>query len=104
LGTGSKRHKVSGLHVFGLLENAGSIARTRNFAPADGIDEEAATGTSNGALLCYLKAYEELQPQDIYRIEQGEAMRKPSYIYGRFQNDIVWVGGNAAVIDRVTVV
>ena len=35
----------------------------RNFAPLYDIDEEAATGTSNGALACYLHHHQILQNQ-----------------------------------------
>jgi predicted PhzF superfamily epimerase YddE/YHI9 len=83
-----------------LLEQSESIASARNFAPVDGIDEEAATGTSSGALLCYLQKYGRLPQQDMYRIEQGEAMGCLSYIYGTFVDNIVWVGGNAEVAQQ----
>lgn len=94
----SIEHDISGLHFFALLEGSGSIASTRNFAPKDGIDEEAATGTSNGALLCYLREKGLLPEQKVYRIEQGEAMGQLSYIYGKFVGGIVWVGGAATLI------
>jgi PhzF family phenazine biosynthesis protein len=94
----SRQHDISGLHFFALLEDEEPVASTRNFAPADGIDEEAATGTSNGALLCYLKRQGLLPEQEIYRLEQGESMGRLSYIYGKFVDDIVWVGGDAAAI------
>jgi PhzF family phenazine biosynthesis protein len=96
----SRRHNISGFHIFALLEKGQSLASARNFAPADGIPEECATGTSNGALLCYLKHKGALPEQDVYRIEQGEAMRRLSYIYGRFRDGTVWVGGEAEVMDR----
>ncbi len=94
----SIEHDISGLHFFALLENCESIASTRNFAPADDIDEEAATGTSNGALLCYLREQGLLSKQEVYRIEQGESMGRLSYIYGKFVDDIIWVGGAATLI------
>lgn len=97
----SRQHDISGLHFFGLLKGGVSIASTRNFAPADGIDEEAATGTSNGALLCYLKEEGLLPAQEVYRIEQGESMGQLSYIYGKFVDDTVWVGGTAALIREI---
>lgn len=92
----SIRHNISGLHFFALLEDNDSIASTRNFAPRDGIDEEAATGTSNGALLCYLAKQSLIPEKEMYRIEQGEVMGQLSYIYGKFVDEIVWVGGAAA--------
>ncbi|HVQ44605.1 MAG TPA: PhzF family phenazine biosynthesis protein [Candidatus Saccharimonadia bacterium] len=96
----SRRHDISGFHVFALLENEQSLASARNFAPADGIPEECATGTSNGALLCYLKNERTLPQREIYRVEQGEAMGRLSYIYGTFKDEIVWIGGQAEIIDR----
>lgn len=94
----SSQHNISGLHFFGLLKDNESVASARNFAPADGIDEEAATGTSNGALLCYLKMKGLLPDKKIYRIEQGESMGRLSYIYGKFVDTIVCVGGAATLV------
>lgn len=37
-----------------ILQEAPITAHCRNFAPLYGIDEESATGSSNGALACYL--------------------------------------------------
>jgi PhzF family phenazine biosynthesis protein len=99
----SIEHYISGLHFFALLEGSESIASTRNFAPADGIDEEAATGTSNGALLCYLQERGLLPEQEVYRIEQGESMGQLSFIYGKFVDDIVWVGGAATLIRETAI-
>lgn len=49
----TKINKVGGVHAFTLDTKVG-IAESRNFCPLFGIDEEAATGTSNGALTYYL--------------------------------------------------
>ncbi len=90
----SAQKNIIGLHVFAL--NAGdSLAATRNFAPLVGIEEESATGTSNGALLCYLKHHNMLPNSAIHRIEQGKTMNRLSYIYGLFRNGRVWLGGHA---------
>jgi PhzF family phenazine biosynthesis protein len=96
----SRAHGISGFHVFALLEGKQSLASARNFAPADGIPEECATGTSNGALLCYLKNKGALPNGSIYRIEQGEAMGRLSYIYGMFKDGTIWIGGEVEVTDR----
>jgi predicted PhzF superfamily epimerase YddE/YHI9 len=52
------------------------------------------------ALLCYLKRQGALPEQDTFRIEQGEAMGRLSYIYGLFKEGIVWIGGKAEVMNR----
>jgi PhzF family phenazine biosynthesis protein len=94
----SERHEISGFHVFALLNDAKSVAAARNFAPADGIPEECATGTSNGALLCLLKHKDLLPERPTYRIEQGESMGRLSYIYGTFKEERVWIGGEAIML------
>lgn len=93
----SGQHDISGFHAFALSEDGQLLASTRNFAPADGIPEECATGTSNGALLCYLKDKGVLPQQNTYLIEQGEAMGRLSYIYGMFRGDVIWIGGEAEI-------
>ncbi len=98
----SDRYDTSSVHVFSLYSKDNpAIASARNFAPIDGIDEEAATGTSNGGLLCYLKQYGALEPMTEYLIEQGEAMGRLSHIFGRFADDgTVWIGGKATVVGK----
>ncbi len=44
------------------------------------INEEAATGTSNGALACYLYKYGVIDKTEEILLEQGISMNKPSLI------------------------
>ncbi len=44
-----KRYEVVGVHAFTTDCQEGTTCHVRNFAPLYDIDEEAATGTSNGA-------------------------------------------------------
>jgi len=70
-------------YVFTLESLDNSIAQCRNFAPLFGIPEESATGTSNGALGCYLFKYGKIsgdQARNIV-IEQGYSLKKPSEIF-----------------------
>lgn len=94
----SKDHDSYSLHVFALTDGD-SLASARNFDPAHGIPEECATGTSNGGLLCYLKHFGALPSQEMYRIEQGEAMGELSYMYGKFANETVWIGGRTTLME-----
>lgn len=67
-----QQHQYIGFHVFEMnLPEASYTASCRNFAPAVGIPEESATGSSNGALACYLNRHFGCQ-QAIF--EQGRAM------------------------------
>ncbi|MGB7604653.1 MAG: PhzF family phenazine biosynthesis protein [Lutisporaceae bacterium] len=100
----SKRYKATGLHVFTLNDNSKSVAICRNFAPLYGIPEESATGTSNGALVCYLFKYGYLNTNhENIVIEQGSFMNKPSTIKAVLKlEDMnieeIWVGGEALMI------
>lgn len=75
----SKRYEVVGVHAF-TCNSADGMIHARNFAPLYEIDEEAATGTSNGALTYYLYDYGMIEPEKIHTIVQGEKMRRPSKI------------------------
>ena len=74
---------IIGVHAFTLeTEEKSSTVACRNFAPAAGIDEESATGTSNGALGAYLVKNNVLKFKDKITIicEQGYYMNRPSKI------------------------
>ncbi|MDF2521743.1 MAG: PhzF family phenazine biosynthesis protein [Clostridia bacterium] len=100
----SIKYNVTGLHVFAINHNSESTAVCRNFAPLYDIPEESATGTSNGALACYLYRYGRLNaPLDGINIEQGSFMNRPSIIKAMLKikgREIkeVWVGGKALII------
>ncbi|MHC5252345.1 PhzF family phenazine biosynthesis protein [Listeria kieliensis] len=91
----SEHYNVVGTHLY-AFDNTQII--TRNFAPLYDINEEAATGTSNGALACYLYEHRYLQ-QDTYIFEQGYSLHSPSEILvtlsttSKNEIDKVWVGG-----------
>lgn len=98
----SRKYNVVGYHVFTLESLHGAHANCRNFAPLYDIPEESATGTSNGALGCYLYHYGKINNEQASNIvfEQGYSMKKPSEILVSLtvrENEIleVKVGGNA---------
>ncbi len=75
----SEEYDVVGVHAFTVEATDGQI-HVRNFAPRYAIDEEAATGTSNGALTYYLYKNGLLKSGDQSVFIQGEAMGRPSEI------------------------
>ncbi|MFJ7667543.1 PhzF family phenazine biosynthesis protein [Lysinibacillus sp. NPDC097195] len=91
----SKYYNVVGMHLYTLDDNR---IICRNFAPLYDINEEAATGTSNGALACYLYEQHHLQ-KEVYVFEQGYSLHSPSEILVKLatnsKNEIekVYVGG-----------
>lgn len=85
----SGKYNAVGYHVFTTETLYGSTAHCRNFAPFYGIPEESATGTSNGALACYLFRYGKINAGQAGHIviEQGYAMNKPSEILVTLETD-----------------
>lgn len=102
-----KKHNLVGFHAFELCDPESKLtASCRNFAPLFGISEESATGSSSGALACYLA--EHLALGGDYIFEQGRAMNCPSIITVSIQCDSstvinVKVGGFTASIGTVVI-
>lgn len=100
----NKQTDTIGCHVFTLETKFGSTAHCRNFAPLYGIPEESATGTSNGALSCYLFKHGKISNSQLSRLvfEQGYSMDKPSEILAKLvvsddRIEEVKVGGKAII-------
>lgn len=100
----SQTYGLTGYHVFCLDDKSeDTIAYARNFAPLYGIEEEPATGTSNGALGALLvKAGQCVEPlkRGCY-VKQGERMGTLSEIWVTCQSGEtlkVQVGGMAKFI------
>ena len=111
----SRQYQVVGVHAFspGAKGDKEKITcHTRNFAPLYDIDEEAATGTSSGALTYYGYLHHFIRDGEECRFLQGEKMGRPSLIVTRLEVDCsadgceeetektcwIQVGGSAAVL------
>ena len=97
----SERYKVTGVHAFTLDAEEGATAHTRNFAPLYDIDEEAATGTSSGALTYYFYLNGVIEPKASCVYIQGEAMDRPSRILANIdarEGCNITVGGSAVIL------
>lgn len=96
----SEQYGVTGVHAFTLCDDG--TVHARNFAPLYDIDEEAATGTSTGALTYYLYEYGLLESGKETLFIQGEAMDRPSKIRSILtagEDGIqIMVGGSAKVL------
>ena len=87
----SRAYGVTGVHAFAIAnkdkdEFADVVVHARNFAPLYGIDEEAATGTANGALTYYLKINGVIDIPATCKVIQGESLGRPSVIMTNIQN------------------
>ena len=95
----SEHYDVVGFHLF--CPDGTYTARCRNFAPRYEIDEEAATGTSNGALTWLLYEAGRIKEGEENSFLQGQAMGKPSLIRSRLTLEQgrprVRVGGPAVI-------
>ena len=101
----SGRYNVTGVHAFAFGD--GGQLHCRNFAPLFGINEEAATGTSNGALTYYLYLNGCIQANSETMFIQGEAMGRPSqirsWLHTNGSNVQIQVGGQAATLAQGTI-
>ncbi len=101
LGNYTSEINVIGVHAFYLPSPDSDVVYTRNFAPGVGINEEAATGTSNGALIYFLKKNNLLNKNSIISL-QGDSLNRPSQIYcyiEQFEDSYkVKVGGRAKIV------
>lgn len=104
----SRKYGVVGVHMFWPCLDGAATCRCRNFAPLYAIPEEAATGTSNGALTYYLYRRGKLVPGGENRFVQGEKMGKPSEILSRLEGEgdavKVRVGGRAVLALRAELI
>jgi len=106
----SEKHGVLGYHAFSLETQHGSTAHCRNFAPLVGIPEEAATGTSSGALASYLFKHGKITEEQARGLifEQGYGMGRPSEILVHLDIEKeniagVHVGGRATTAEEKTI-
>jgi trans-2,3-dihydro-3-hydroxyanthranilate isomerase len=79
--------------------------KTRMFAPAGGVNEDAATGSAAGPLAVHLLRHGRTRSGDEICIEQGAEILRPSRLYARAhgsstQIERVEVGGAAVVLGR----
>jgi len=90
---------VVGFHVFAPGSSPEITAECRNFAPRYAINEEAATGTSNGALTWYLYKHGTITDSQTNTFLQGEAMGRPSRINSVITSQSgICVGGSAVIL------
>jgi PhzF family phenazine biosynthesis protein len=85
-------------HVFCEESGQEYFCNVRSFAPRVGIKEDAATGTGNACML-YLLAKRNILPTTttVHTIRQGGQVVQPSYIHGRVDGAVVWIGGEATL-------
>lgn len=97
----SARYEVVGVHAF-TLDGDDATCHVRNFAPLYDIDEEAATGTSNGALTYYGYLNGFVKSGDDCKFIQGEKMKRPSVIMSHIEADengcLIRVGGTGVMV------
>jgi len=104
----SREHNLVGLHLFELTEQDDLFfAHCRNFAPWVGIEEESATGSSSGALACYLFRHLKNAPTQ-FVFEQGRAMAASSRLSATVDHQAnqitnISVGGVATISHTITI-
>jgi trans-2,3-dihydro-3-hydroxyanthranilate isomerase len=82
----------------------GRVCKARYFAPAAGVDEDAATGSAAGPLALLLRRRDRLAEGATLRIEQGAEIARPSTLYAKVTGSetegSIEVGGCACIVAR----
>jgi trans-2,3-dihydro-3-hydroxyanthranilate isomerase len=84
---------------------SGKRWKTRMFAPAQGVQEDPATGSAAGPLVMHLARHGRVAFGDEIEISQGEEVGRPSKLYARVEGSAeeierVEVGGSAVIVAR----
>jgi trans-2,3-dihydro-3-hydroxyanthranilate isomerase len=93
----------AGINCFAPL--GGNRFKTRMFAPAHGVPEDAATGSAAGPLAVHLLRHGRIASGDEIELEQGVEIKRPSRLFARAEGtaetiERVEVGGCAVVVAR----
>lgn len=93
---------IAGINCFA---GAGADWKTRMFSPADGVDEDPATGSAAGPLACHLVRHNVIEPGVELNIRQGAEIGRPSVLHARVDGapdriTRVEVGGGALIVGR----
>ena len=88
---------------YNCFAGSGTRWTTRMFAPADGVPEDAATGSAAGPLACHLARHGRIAFGEEIIISQGAAIGRPSTLYAVAHSEAgeitrVDVGGSAVVV------
>jgi trans-2,3-dihydro-3-hydroxyanthranilate isomerase len=83
----------------------GEAWKTRMFAPAQGVAEDAATGSAAGPLALHLARHARIGFGEEIEIRQGAEIGRPSTLYARVEGSAdrverVLVGGSAVIVAR----
>jgi trans-2,3-dihydro-3-hydroxyanthranilate isomerase len=81
---------------FNVFAGSGREWKTRMFAPADGVPEDAATGSAAGPLALHLSRHGVIPWGEEIRVIQGVEIGRPSELFVR-------VTGNADSVERIEV-
>jgi len=97
-----QRLTQAGINCFA---GSGSRWKTRMFAPASGVAEDAATGSAAGPLAMHLARHGRIGFGDEIKISQGVEIGRPSQLHARVEGSAakferVEVGGSAVVVAR----
>ncbi len=97
-----KQFDVVGISCFA---GAGKTWKTRMFAPAQGVNEDPATGSAAGPIACHLARHGLIAFGDEIELTQGVEIGRPSLLYAKAEGTVetierVEVAGSAVIVAR----
>jgi len=86
---------ITGVNVFGLYSGGASAnLEVRSFAPGDGIPEDPVCGSGNGCVAALVRR-DGILKRHRYVASQGRCVGRDGLIAVEFEDDTIWLGGNA---------
>lgn len=88
---------ITGICIYGYYKESTDFKiEVRTFAPACGVNEDPVCGSGNGSVAAFMKHHGlTLQNNEIIQSTQGQVLGRAGSIELHFDNDKIFVGGNA---------
>jgi PhzF family phenazine biosynthesis protein len=86
---------LTGVTVFAKSDDCVAAIHVRSFAPAHGIPEDPVCGSGNIGVAAFLRHTGNALGKDDYLARQGAQVGRDGRISLRFENEEIWLGGNA---------
>lgn len=99
-----RRHRTTGLTIFGTTRDGIDTQIVRSFAPADGINEDPVCGSGNGAVAAYRQHHGAVAPGHQYVAAQGMSVGRNGRVTIRITHDAIFVGGQAVTCATGTII
>lgn len=95
----AEKYGFEGVYCFAITsQHPDYFAQTRFFNPGIGIEEDPATGSAAGPLAGLLFQKNRIKQDTVYKLLQGEKMKRPSVIQFEVKSDSIRISGASVIV------